>query len=160
MRPAAQAWRWMSVLHSRLMDQMQTDALAAGVVPFGWFEVLNALELAPENRVRLKELIPAALLTKAGVSRMLGRIEAAGLLTREDSAGDGRGVDAVLTAAGLSALFKARAFYSKTLENHLGRHLTAAQLALITTLCRDVLAANDWLPDARPVPLTIRRNPA
>jgi DNA-binding MarR family transcriptional regulator len=148
----------MSVLHSRVMEQMQADALTAGIVPFGWFEVLNALEFAPGNRVRLKDLIPTALLTKAGVSRMLDRIEAAGLLVREECTGDGRGVDAVLTSAGLSALLQARAFYSRTLENYLGRHLTAPQLALITALCRDVLAANDWLPDARPVPLTIRSN--
>ena len=155
--PGIHAWRWMSVLHARMLGQLETDAAAAGVVPFGWFEVLSALEIAPGNRLRLKELLDAALLTKAGVSRLLNRIEAAGLLRRESCPGDGRGTEAVLTGSGLSALARARAVYLKTLNAYFGRHLTAAQLSEITTLCRDVLAANDWLPDARPVPVTIRQ---
>jgi DNA-binding MarR family transcriptional regulator len=153
--PAVQAWRWMSVLHARIIDQLETDSLAAGVVPFSWFEVLTALEAAPENRVRLKELVDAVLLTKAGVSRLLDRIEAGGLLRRQACAGDGRGSDAVLTQAGVTALRLARPVYVKTIERHFGQHLTTTQTDAITRLFREILAANDWLPDVRPVPVTI-----
>jgi DNA-binding MarR family transcriptional regulator len=153
--PAVEAWRWISVLHARLVDQLESDARTADVVPFSWFEVLAALDVSPDNRVRCKDLADAVLLTRAGVSRLLDRIEAAGLLRREDSPTDGRGSDAVLTSAGSKALRRAAPVYAKTIHEHFGKHLTGAQSTAMIAVFRRILAANDWLPDARPVPVTI-----
>ncbi len=94
----------MSVLHVRLMDQLDQNAQTVEVVPFSWFEILAALQSAPGNRVRLGDLVAIVLLTKAGLSRLLDRLEDAGLLRRQSCAADGRGSDAVLTPAGAAAL--------------------------------------------------------
>jgi DNA-binding MarR family transcriptional regulator len=156
---AAQASRWMSVLHVRLVEELDRDAAAVGAVPHGWFQVLSALEIAPGNRMRLKDLVGTALLTRAGVSRLMDRIEAEGLIRREPSPIDGRGLEAVLTPAGAAAIGRCRPVYAKTIHRCLGRHLTASRLDEMSVLFREILAANDWLPDARPVSVTVSRRP-
>jgi DNA-binding MarR family transcriptional regulator len=66
--------------------------------------VLVTLASAPERRLRMAELADAILLTRSGLTRLVDRLERAGLVERVRCPGDGRGLNAVLTDAGLARL--------------------------------------------------------
>lgn len=75
---------------------------------FSDFQLLDALERAPERRLRRVDLANAVGLTASGVTRTLMPLEKIGLVTREADARDARVGYAVLTAAGRRIVREAR----------------------------------------------------
>jgi DNA-binding MarR family transcriptional regulator len=65
------------------------------------FEVLLRLSWEENHRLRIQDLAAQSLLTRSGVSRVIERLEKAGLVTREEASEDRRGAYAVLTEAGI-----------------------------------------------------------
>ncbi len=74
--------------------------MASHGMPLGWFEVLVQLTSAPDSRLKMQELAHSVLLSKSGVTRLVDRMEAAGLVTRAACPTDRRAVYAVVTPAG------------------------------------------------------------
>ena len=64
------------------------------------FEVLLRLSWEDGHRLRIQDLAARSILTQSGVSRMVERLEKAGLVRREEASEDRRGAYAVLTEAG------------------------------------------------------------
>lgn len=64
------------------------------------FEILLRLSWAENQRMRIQDLAAQSLLTRSGTSRAIARLEAAGLVKREEASEDGRGSYAVLTKDG------------------------------------------------------------
>jgi DNA-binding MarR family transcriptional regulator len=117
------------------------DALVAahGAIARGSeHEALARLATAPGGRLRPAELARAVGLTRSGVTRLVQRLERAGLVERSDCPSDLRGSFIVVTAAGaaaaerhvaaLDARFAARFSEAEleTLAALLGRLRTAA----------------------------------
>lgn len=71
---------------------------------YGEFEVLLRLSWAPNRRMRISDLAKASLLTSSGMSRLVDRLERAGLVARESAPEDARGANATLTPAGQEVL--------------------------------------------------------
>ena len=65
------------------------------------FEVLLRLFFAEDHRLRIQELAACSILTVSGVSRLIKRLEKAGLVTRVTASEDRRGAYAVLTQDGM-----------------------------------------------------------
>ena len=105
--------------------------------------------------MRLGDLAEAVLLTRAGLSRLVDRAEAAGLLRREACPEDKRGAFAVLTDAGAAALRATWPVYMGVVDARFARALPDPAAA--ADALRAVLSANQWLPDQRPVQLTVTR---
>src|ERR1700738_3934142 len=118
------AWRSFLTAHAALINQIERELLEAGVVPLSWYDVLFALYDAPGQRLRMNELASAIVLSRSGLTRLVDRLEAEGLLTRERSASDRRGAFAVLTEKGLEAMRKAWPVYAKGIEEHFARYLS------------------------------------
>ena len=72
-----------------------------------WFEVLLRLARSPEHRLRMSDLTAQVTLTPSGLTRVVDRLEAAGLVKRETCPNDRRGYNAVLTPEGEARLEKA-----------------------------------------------------
>ena len=53
--------------------------------------MLLALYEAPEHKLRMHELASAIMVTRGGLTRLVARVEKAGLLRREPDPVDGRG---------------------------------------------------------------------
>jgi len=64
------------------------------------FEVLLRLYRTEAHRLRLQDVAAQSVLTRSGVSRIVERLERAGLVTRENASEDRRGTYVVLTDAG------------------------------------------------------------
>ena len=150
-----EAWRMMLVVHARMNAAQERDAAAEGTLPPTWFDVLVVLDSTPGHRARLRDLAEAVLLTRAGLSRLLDRIEAAGLLRREACPEDARGIYAALTDAGAAAVRETWPAHFRAIDRRMAEAL-GSDAATVAAALRRVAAANDWLPELRPVELRVR----
>src|SRR3954469_17570573 len=98
------AWRTFITAHAAVIGRIERDMAAAGVIPLTWYDVLIELYEAPGRRMRLHELADAVVLSRSGLTRLVDRLEQAGLLTREVDRTDRRGAFAVLTEAGVDSM--------------------------------------------------------
>lgn len=95
---------WYQLLRSHAAVNREIERRldkASKPVTLGWYDVLVTLEKAPEGRLRMSELADHVLLSYSGLTRLVDKIEAAGLLRREMCPGDRRVCYAAITEAGL-----------------------------------------------------------
>ena len=126
------AWRSFLTAHAALINQIERELLEAGVVPLSWYDVLFALYDAPGQRLRMNELASAIVLSRSGLTRLVDRLEAEGLLVRERSARDRRGAFAVLTEKGVEAMREAWPVYARGINEHFARFLSDEEACLLT----------------------------
>lgn len=124
------AWEAFLYAHAAVIEKLNAELEAERQMPLTWYDVLIQLQGAG-GRARMQELARSILFSKSGLTRLVDRMERAGLVRREACADDGRGTFAVITAAGSRALAKARAVHHRGIEEHFARHLTAAELRAI-----------------------------
>jgi DNA-binding MarR family transcriptional regulator len=97
-------WRTFLRTHSSVTRQLERDLVSETGTPLGWYDVLLQLAEAPERRLRMADLADRVLLSRSGLTRLVDRLQAEGLVTREPFPGDARGLYTVLTTAGLERL--------------------------------------------------------
>lgn len=102
------AWRGFIRVHATLVHELDHGLEAAVGLSLRAYEVLLHLEHAPERRLRMSELASSVLLSQSGVTRLVDRLEAEGLVLRVRCQADRRGLWAQLTEAGVARLRAAR----------------------------------------------------
>ena len=135
------AWRTFITVHGVLIEMLDRELVAADCIPLHWYDVLVELVEAPERRLRMHQLAEQVVLSRSGLTRLVDRLEAAGLLTRERDGTDRRGAYAVLTEQGYQALRKAWPVYARGIRAHFARHLHEAELHTLTHGLQRVLDA-------------------
>ena len=135
------AWRAFLNAHAAVIDAIERDLAAAGHVPLIWYDVLVALSEAPDHRLRLHELARAVVLSRSGLTRLVDRLEAAGLVQRERCADDRRGAFAVLTPEGRAAQLRAWPVYARGIAGHFAGYLDAAEARTLAAALERVYAA-------------------
>jgi len=99
------SWRAFLNAHASLTREIDDALAAAGLPPLGWYDVLWPLYRAPGRRLRMGELADGMVtISRSGLTRLVDRVEAAGLLRREACAEDRRGTHVVLTDEGRGML--------------------------------------------------------
>jgi DNA-binding MarR family transcriptional regulator len=121
------SWRGVLFASARVLRIADVDMLEHDGFPLTWFDVLSRLADAAPAGLRMQELDDLALFTRGGLTRLVDRIEAAGLVRREPVPGDRRGVRVVLTADGRQRCAAALARHREVIEREFGRRLTPAQ---------------------------------
>lgn len=129
------AWREFLRAHARLTRRMETDLVREQHLSLAAYDVLVQLAEAPQRRLRMTDLADALLLSRSGVTRLVGRLEQVGLVARCRAAGDGRGVVAELTDRGLDRLRTASATHVGGISRHFAGQLDPVQLALLREIC-------------------------
>lgn len=122
--PHLGAWRNFITAHARLIDVINQDLVAAGCVSLHWYDVLVELAEAPEHRLRMADLANKVVLSRSGLTRLVDKLETAGLLKRQSTPNDGRGAFAVLTAEGLAAMREAWPVYARSIQTHFAQYLS------------------------------------
>jgi len=116
---------YQSVLHD-VVRALEDDAgLDSGV-----FSALAYLARAvPPGRLRMSEMqeLMHPRYSQPGLSRLVQRMEADGLVERRPDPADGRAALLVMTRAGKTRFTRADAVYADALREHFGRHLSVAQ---------------------------------
>ena len=135
------AWRGLLTVQATLVRQLNQELKAAGHVPIEWYDVLVHLSEAPDERLRLSVLADAILLSRSGLTRLMDRMDAAGLLRREVCPEDRRGAFAILTDAGRVALESAAPAHIAGIRRHFACHLSETDAATLCRVFARVLAA-------------------
>ena len=132
-----QAWHALLRAQAGLVCNLERELMAAEGLPLAWFEVLLVLDQAPEGALRLQRLMDTVLMTKSGVSRLVDRMEAAGLVARSGCPSDRRGAFAVITDQGREKLRRATPVHAEGIDRHLASVLDAEEAGRL----RDDLSA-------------------
>ena len=98
------AWGGLLGVHGRMTRRIDADLQEHSGLSHVEFESLLRLSWAEGRRLRIQDLAARSVLTRSGISRVVERLEQAGLVARTGAKEDGRGAYAVLTAEGQSRL--------------------------------------------------------
>ena len=137
------AWRALITAHARVVERIERALVEAGLPPLGWYDVLLELSAAPGRRLRMHELARAVVLSRSGLTRLVDRLEGAGLLAREPTPEDGRGFFPVPTDEGRETLRRMWPIYGAGIADHFGRHLTDEEARVLAEALSRVRAAAD-----------------
>ena len=135
------AWRLLLEAHAAVVDRLGRELEAECGLPLTWYDVLLQLSSAPGGRLRMRDLARAVLLSRSGLTRLVDRMETAGMVDREAHPSDGRGANAVLTPAGRAALRRAAPVHLRGIDAHFARHLSDADAAALGDVHSRVVAA-------------------
>jgi DNA-binding MarR family transcriptional regulator len=125
------AWRKFLTAHVLLIEQIERDLAQADLPPLSWYDVLFALSEAPEHKLRLHELAQAMLLTRSNLTRLVDRLEVAGLIQREQCSSDRRGAFAVIADEGHKMLDRMWVVYGQGIEKYFACHLDTTEVKLL-----------------------------
>jgi DNA-binding MarR family transcriptional regulator len=118
-----EAWKAFLRAQSGLIRTLDRELMAEQGLPITFFDVLAQLSAAG-GQLRMSELADAVLLSRSGVTRLVDRMERAGLVRREARGTDRRASYATLTAEGEQVLAEALPVHVQGIANHFGRHLS------------------------------------
>jgi DNA-binding MarR family transcriptional regulator len=109
------------------------------------YGVMYALSNAPRG-LRINELRSDVLLTQPGISRLIARLEAAGLVERVDDPDDGRACRIRLTEAGVRAQRAVGLRHGRHVAQTMARALSNEQLLQLRDLCRSLTTTESNRP--------------
>lgn len=133
------AWAKLVRAESTVLAAVERDLKAAGYPPLAWYEVLSELARAPQHRLRPLELEARISLRQYNVSRLLDRMAAEKLVTRQKCPTDGRGLHIALESAGNALLKKMWPVYERAICRHFAGKLGAGEPAQLETLLEKLL---------------------
>ncbi len=117
-----QAWRSLLRVYSTVMRRLDRELERAHGLDNTEYGVLVVLVNAPERSLRLGELAARNMASPGGMSRIVDRLTALGLLERRPDPHDRRGAHARLTDAGVHKLRKLQTTHHRVArELFLGR---------------------------------------
>ena len=143
------AWYAMLQANTRLTERINAELEAEAVIPLSWFEVLAKISWAPEECSRMGALADDLLLSRGGATRLIARMEEAGLVRREIPPHDRRATYAHVTDKGREALERAAPIHMAKVEEYFQQHLTEEEVEVLTRAMAKVLRGlggdDDWL---------------
>ena len=143
---ALAAWRVFFECALALPDILDAELEDAVGLPFRWYDVLVHLEEAGHG-APMNEVASRILASKSGLTRVIDRMEEAGLVRRERPLDDRRVVLVFITDEGLATLHAARRVHRDGIRRHFTEHLTEAELR---TLARTLEKVRGHVRPLRP----------
>lgn len=102
--------------------------------PLAWYEVLLPVYRAPDRLLRPRDLGCGVQISRSGLTRLLDRMEEAGLITRERCDEDRRGSYVGLTEAGIETADRMRSVLDPELALLFGDLYDDAEAEQLTAL--------------------------
>lgn len=131
---AVLAWSRLLRAHDAALSRVEAALKAAGLPPLEWYDVL--VELEREGPQRPRDLQGRLLLAQYNLSRLLDRMEQAGLVAREPCAEDGRGQVVAVTGEGRALRARIWPVYAEAIEDAVGARLAEEEAATLAALLR------------------------
>lgn len=138
-RPSA--WALFLTAHAVLVERIEARLAEAGLPPLSWYDVLWALERAEDRRLRMSELADMTVLSRSNLTRLVDRLESAGLVARERAEEDRRGAFAVVTSEGRAMRRKMWPVYSTAIKELFEDHIDSREAAQMGDTLRRILDA-------------------
>jgi DNA-binding MarR family transcriptional regulator len=143
---AAEAWESLFRAQVTVMRRFSRDDVWAQL-SMREYDVLFTLSRCGPRPVRLNELNEHILLSQPSLSRMVERLEAAGLLWREPSNDDRRGTVISLTPEGAEIQRRIGRQHVRTIGRYVGEALDDDELRTLRQLCEKLRHAQQDIPD-------------
>ena len=125
------AWRLFFESALALLDLLDSELEQAAGISQRWYDVLVHLEDSPQG-VPMNLLAERILYSKSGFTRVVDRMEEAGLVRRVRPEHDRRTILVVLTDKGAETMEHARHHHRHGIERHFSQHLTDADVKALT----------------------------
>lgn len=112
-------WDLVLALFGRIERELAAVLLRDHGLGLSEYRAVGQLAVAADGELRMQELADALGLNQSSVSRLIGRLEAAGLTRREMCPNDRRGVYTAITDQGRARWTNAQLTYAETLRRAL-----------------------------------------
>ena len=139
-------WRVFMEYAWAVLDILDVELQAECGLTIRWYDVLVHLEDA-EDGLRMTEVANRILSSKSGLTRVIDRMEDAGLVRRERPPDDRRAINVFITPAGLEAARSARVVHHRGIQEHFLAQLSQTDLA---ALARPLAKVRDHVRPLRP----------
>jgi DNA-binding MarR family transcriptional regulator len=133
------AWRLYFESALALVDVLDAELERDAGIPLRWYDALVHLEETPDG-LRMNELAERILYSKSGLTRVVDRMEEAGLVRRVRPENDRRSILVVLTDEGRNTMEQARRHHRHAIEQHFSRHLADTDIKALTRAFEKVSA--------------------
>lgn len=132
------AWSLFLTAHALVVEEIEKRLSAADLPPLAWYDALWALERAPEGTARMFEMAERMVIARYNLTRLMDRIEAAGLVERFRSDKDRRATYARLTPKGRALRREMWKVYGPAIDELFLSRLPAAQQAAMAKSFVDI----------------------
>lgn len=129
--PRLSAWRAFLEAHARVSRRLDDELREEHSLSLPEYDALLQLASAPGGRLRMNMLADRVLLSRSGVTRLIDRLVADGLVERTACTTDGRGAEAVLTEAGQRRLRDAAPTHLRGIRRYFLETVEPADLAAV-----------------------------
>jgi DNA-binding MarR family transcriptional regulator len=140
--PAGTAWSLFLTANAVLVEEIERRLAAAGLPTLDWYDALWALERAEGQRLRMHEFAYWMVTSRSNITRLIDRLETAGLVRRERTDEDRRGAYAVLSPEGRRMRKRMWLVYEKAIGELFEQHLSATELRHTEVAMHKLIAAN------------------
>ena len=135
------AWSTFLRAHAHVVRELERELQSEQQMALTDYDVLVQLSQAGDRRLRMSELADKLLLSRSGVTRLVDRLVADGLLERVTCESDRRGQWAALTDAGHDRLRTASPTHLRGIAEHFLDRLSADELRELDRMLDRVLTA-------------------
>jgi DNA-binding MarR family transcriptional regulator len=133
------AWRLFFESALALLDVLDAELEQAVGISQRWYDVLVHLEESPHG-IPMTELAERILYSKSGLTRVVDRMEEAGLVRRGRPENDRRTIRIALTDEGSETLERARRYHRDGIQRHFSQHLKNADIKALTLALEKISA--------------------
>jgi DNA-binding MarR family transcriptional regulator len=144
------AWEAFLRAHAALLPVLERELDVAQRIPLNYYDVLLQLSQVKSRCLRLNELNRCVVLSQSALSRLVDRMERAGLVARRPDPADRRGTIVSITPEGLAALRRAAPVHLAGIERHFSQLLTDQEAAVIAGVMERLRAAASGEPVSPP----------
>lgn len=124
-------WRAYVVGTTLLLDRLDRELRRSHGISLDEYEILVRLSEAPKHTLRMAILADSLCHSRSRTTHTVSRMENAGLIVRQPSSEDGRGVEAVMTRHGHDRLVAAAPAHVDGVRRHLVDHADREELGAI-----------------------------
>ncbi len=136
-------WRGFLRMNAWIYDELEHDLRSRDGLSLIEYGILAHLSEAPEQRMRMRDLAETVIVSKSRLSHQIARLERDGHVRRESCEDDRRGLWAVLTDDGATALRAAAPGHATRVRSLMFDRLTSEQVVQLRGIV-------DALEGARP----------
>jgi DNA-binding MarR family transcriptional regulator len=113
--------------NARLSRSLGLELESTCDLPLAWFDVLLQLRKSPEGRLKMNQIADAIVHSTGGTTRLIDRLEVAGLVVRQNCPSDRRAIHVAITALGNERLDDALDVHLGYLDENLATRLTKVE---------------------------------
>ena len=137
---AVTAWARLVRAEQTVLGRIEAALKTADLPPLPWYDVLLELGRAENGRLRPLELERRTLLAQYNASRLIDRMEKAGLVKREAHPEDGRGQLVAITPEGRAIQKRMWKVYGPAIAQHVGDKLRPTEAEQLARLLAKLIA--------------------